>query len=36
MISLSAAHELGGEARLEWLDSGLLFTLEFNAGRPAS
>jgi PAS domain S-box-containing protein len=34
MIDLSAAHELGGGSSLEWQDEGLLFTLEFDAGRP--
>ena len=34
MIGLSATHELGGSSNLEWQDEGLLFTLEFYAGRP--
>jgi two-component sensor histidine kinase len=34
MIGLSAAHELGGDSDTEWQDDGLLFTLEFDAGRP--
>jgi PAS domain S-box-containing protein len=33
MIGLSATHELGGCAGWEWRDQGLLFTLEFQAGR---
>ncbi len=35
MIGLSAKHELGGSSSLEWQDEGLLFTLEFQAGRPS-
>ncbi len=34
LIGLSATHELGGSSSLEWQDEGLLFTLEFDAGRP--
>lgn len=34
MIGLSAAHELSGGSSWEWQEDGLLFTLEFDAGRP--
>lgn len=34
MISLSAAHELGGDSSSEWQGDGLLFTLEFHAEVP--
>lgn len=34
MIGLSATHELGGSSSMEWQNDGLLFTLEFVAGKP--
>lgn len=35
MIAMSTSHELGGNSQIDWQDDGLLFTLEFAAGRPA-
>ncbi len=34
MIGLSAGHELGGRSTWAWQDDGLLFTIEFEAGKP--
>ncbi len=34
MIGLSSTHELGGSSTWTWQDDGLLFTIEFEAGRP--